>query len=157
MPIADAVAFAAPLAVGGIGGAVTGQAIPGWYRRLRKPSWNPPDAVFAPVWTTLYCLMGLGLVLARHADEARRPRTEAVFGLQLALNLGWSLVFFGRRSPGAALVVIVLLWAAIVATIAEFWRSRHLAAAMLLPYLGWVTFATALNAEIWRLNSTGRR
>ena len=148
----DALAFAAPLAVATIGGAVTAREIPTWYRTLDKPPWTPPDAVFAPVWTTLYLLMGLALVLARRADPARSPRTEIVFSLQLALNLAWSLVFFGRRDPGAGLVVIVLLWAAIVATIAEFSRRRRLAGVLLLPYFVWVTFATILNAEIWRVN-----
>jgi tryptophan-rich sensory protein len=149
---ADGLAIAAPLAIGAVGGAVTAPAIPTWYRRLEKPSWNPPDTVFAPVWTTLYLLMGVALVLARRADPAHSPRAEAVFGLQLALNLAWSLVFFGRRDPRAGLGVILLLWAAILATVAEFGRTRVLAAALLLPYLAWVTFACGLNAEIWRLN-----
>ncbi len=148
----EVVAFAAPLAVGTIGGAITAREIPNWYRSLDKPLWNPPDALFAPVWTTLYLLMGLALVLARRADPARSPRTEVVFGLQLALNLAWSLVFFGRRDPRAGLAVIVFLWAAIVATIVEFWGTRRLAGVLLLPYLAWVSFATILNAEIWRLN-----
>jgi translocator protein len=148
----DAFAFVAPLAVAAIGGAVTARAIPTWYRRLDKPGWEPPDAAFAPVWTTLYLLMGVAVVLARRADPGRSPRTEAIFGLQLALNLGWSVAFFGRRDPAAGLVVIVPLWAAIVATIAEFWGTRRLAAALLVPYLAWVTFATLLNAEIWRRN-----
>ena len=148
----DALAFAAPLAVGGIGGAITAPAIPTWYRHLNKPPWNPPDGLFAPVWTTLYLLMGVAIVLVRRADPSRRRRAEAVFGLQLALNFAWSVAFFGRRDPRAGLVVIVLLWGAIVATIGEFWRTRRLAAAILVPYLAWVTFATVLNAEIWRLN-----
>ena len=94
--------------------------------------------------------MGVAVVLARRADPGRTPRTEAVFALQLALNL--SVAFFGRRDPTAGLVVIVLLWAAIVATIREFWGSSRPAAALLLPYLGWVTFATVLNADIRRRN-----
>jgi tryptophan-rich sensory protein len=148
----DALAFAAPLAVGGIGGAITAPAIPTWYRHLDKPIWNPPDSLFAPVWTTLYLLMGFAIVLVRRANTPRRRRAETVFGLQLALNLAWSVAFFGRRDPAAGLAVIVLLWAAIAATMGEFWRARHVAAAILVPYLAWVTFATALNAEIWRLN-----
>jgi tryptophan-rich sensory protein len=148
----DAVAMAAPLLVGAIGGSVTSREIPTWYRSLDKPAWNPPDAVFAPVWTTLYLLMGVALVLERHANRARGRRSEALFTLQLSLNLAWSLAFFGRRDPAAGLVVIVLLWAAILATMAAFWRTRPLATALLLPYLGWVSFATMLNAQIWRLN-----
>lgn len=148
----DAVALAAPFAVGGIGGVVTAREIPVWYRALEKPDWNPPDAVFGPVWSSLYLLMGVALVLARRAAPERSPRTEAVFGLQLALNLAWSLVFFGRRDVAGALVVIVLLWGAIVATTVEFSRARRLPAALLVPYLAWVTFAALLNAEVWRLN-----
>src|SRR5215212_10052829 len=95
--VVDALAFAVPLAVGGIGGAITAPAIPTWYRHLDKPRWNPPDGLFAPVWTTLYLLMGLAIVLVRHADSSRRRSAHAIFGLQLALNFAWSVAFFGRR------------------------------------------------------------
>lgn len=137
-----------------IGGLVTVQAIPTWYRALQKPSWNPPDALFGPVWTALYLMMGIALVVARRAAPERTARLGSVFGLQLALNLAWSLVFFGRRDPQAGLAVIGLLWVAIVATIAEFSRGRRLAAALLLPYLAWVSFAMLLNEQIWELNRT---
>ena len=150
--IGDAVALGSPLVVAAVGGVATAGAIPGWYRTLEKPAWNPPDSVFAPVWTTLYLLMGVAMIVARRAARERRPRTQAAFGLQLALNLAWSLAFFGGRNPAAGVAVIVLLWAAIVATVAEFGRASRLAAALLLPYLAWVTFAAGLNAEIWRLN-----
>jgi benzodiazapine receptor len=150
----DALAIAAPLGVAAIGGLVTVQAIPTWYRTLAKPSWNPPDALFGPVWTVLYLMMGAALIVARRAAPDRTARLGSVFGLQLALNLAWSLVFVGRRDTQAGLVVIGLLWIAIVATIAEFSRARRLAAALLLPYLAWVSFATLLNAEIWQLNRT---
>jgi tryptophan-rich sensory protein len=148
----DVVALGAPLAVGAIGGVATAPQITTWYRSLQKPAWNPPDAVFAPVWTTLYLLMGVALVLARRGDPQHAARAQAVFGLQLALNLAWSVVFFNRRDPQGGLVVIVLLWAAIVATIVAFAKARPLSAALLLPYLAWVTFAAVLNAEVWRLN-----
>lgn len=150
--IGDAVALGSPLAVGAVGGVATAAAIPGWYGTIEKPAWNPPDQVFAPVWTTLYLLMGVAMVVARRASPERRQRTEAAFGLQLALNLAWSLAFFGGRSPAAGVVVIVLLWAAIVATITEFRRASRLSAVLLLPYIAWVTFAGGLNFEIWRLN-----
>jgi tryptophan-rich sensory protein len=151
---ADVLAFTAPLAVGGIGSVPTARSIPLWYRTLDKPSWNPPDAVFGPVWTTLYALMGIALVLVRR--EARNPsseRAQAVFALQLALNLAWSFVFFGGRSVRGGVVVIGFLWVAIAATIATFWRVRPVAALLLMPYLGWVTFASALNTEIARRNA----
>ncbi len=153
---ADLVAIAAPLGIGVVGGAISAPAIRTWYRTLDKPSWNPPDAVFGPVWTTLYILMGVALALARRAAPERSPRTEAAFGLQLALNLGWTAVFFGRRDIGGALVAVGALWAAIVVAIVELARARPLAGALLLPYLGWVTFAAALNLEVWRRNRVAR-
>ncbi len=152
--VADLAAFIAPLAVGGLGTIPTAKSIPTWYRTLDKPDWRPPDKAFGPVWTTLYALMGLALVLVRRARGApnRIDTAQAVFGLQLALNLAWSFVFFGGRSPRGGLVVIVLLWAFILATLAEFWRVKRVAALLMVPYLGWVTFAAVLNAEIARRN-----
>ncbi len=148
-----ALVVALPLAVGGIGAIWTAEAIPAWYRSLAKPSWTPPDFVFAPVWTTLYLAMGVAML------DVIRSRREGVglagvlFGLQLALNLGWSWLFFGRRNPDAALIEIALLHASIVATILAFGRVRPRAALLLLPYLAWVSFAAVLNAEVVRLNS----
>lgn len=151
--IDDVAAFVAPFAAGALGTIPTARAIPTWYRTLEKPSWNPPDALFGPVWTTLYALMGLALVLVRRADGAQRAdAAQAVFGLQLALNTAWSFVFFGGRSPRGGLVVIALLWVSILATTVAFWRVRPAAALLLLPYLGWVSFAGVLNAEIARRN-----
>jgi tryptophan-rich sensory protein len=153
--LGSALVVAMPVAVGAIGAVWTAEAIPGWYRALEKPSWNPPDAVFAPVWTALYISMGVALL---DVLRTRRNGTNGValatvlFGLQLALNLGWSWVFFARRSPEAALVEIALLHLAITATILAFGRIRPRAALLLLPYLAWVSFAAALNAEIVRLN-----
>lgn len=154
MKRADAVALVAPFAVGVIGSIPTARAIPTWYRTLDKPAWNPPDAVFGPVWTTLYALMGVALVLVRRAgkEPATVRRAEAVFGLQLALNLAWSFVFFGGRNLRGALGVIAALWITILATIVEFSRVRRLAAALLVPYFAWVTFASLLNADIARRN-----
>jgi tryptophan-rich sensory protein len=144
-------AFLAPLVVGALGTIPTARAIPTWYRTLDKPAWNPPDRVFGPVWTTLYGLMGLALVLIRRQGDRSADRAQALFGLQLALNLAWSFVFFGSRSVRGGVVVIVLLWIAILATIAASWRVRRSAAALLVPYLAWVSFASILNLEIaWR-------
>ena len=149
----DVAALGAPFLVGALGSIPTAAAIPGWYRDLDKPDWNPPDAVFGPVWTTLYALMGIALVLARRESRDRsRAGAETVFGLQLALNLAWSFVFFGSRSLRGGLVVIGLLWLSIVACIIEFRRVSRVAALLLVPYLGWVSFASALNAEIARRN-----
>lgn len=152
----DIAALVAPLAVGALGSVPTARAIPGWYRSLDKPSWNPPSVVFGPVWTTLYALMGLALLLVRRtdrADPAATARAETVFGLQLALNLAWSFVFFGGRSLRGALGVIAALWVSILATMVQFWSIRRVAALLLVPYLAWVGFASVLNAEIARRNA----
>ena len=149
----DVAALVGPFAVGALGSIPTARSIPTWYRTLDKPSWNPPDAVFGPVWTTLYALMGVSLLLIRRGSEGpARAGAEALFGLQLALNLAWSFVFFGGRNVRGALSVIALLWISILATIAAFWRIDRSAALLLAPYLGWVTFASLLNAEISRRN-----
>ncbi len=147
-------ALAAPFVVGALGTIPTARAIPSWYRSLDKPGWRPPDWLFGPVWTTLYALMGIALVLVRRQDgpERHKGEAQAVFGLQLALNLAWSFVFFGGRSPRGGLVVISALWLAILATIAQFGRVRRTAALLLVPYLAWVSFASLLNAEIARRN-----
>jgi translocator protein len=162
--LGDLAALVAPFAVGGLGAIPTVKAIPTWYRVLEKPRWNPPDRVFGPVWTALYGLMGIALVLVRQergtaasnwaaSNRAASDRAQALFGLQLALNLAWSFVFFGGRSVRGGLVVILLLWLSIVATIGGFARVRPAAATLLLPYLGWVTFASILNADIARRNA----
>lgn len=143
-------AILAPIAVGALGTLPTIPAIRGWYRTLDRPAWNPPDAVFGPVWSTLYLLMGIAMLLVRRTQGSRNA--EALFGLQLALNLAWSYAFFGLRSPAAGAAVIVALWLAIVATVAAFARRSRLAATLLVPYLAWVTFAAALNLEIRRRN-----
>ena len=141
-----------PLAVGALGSIPTARSIPTWYRTLEKPGWNPPDAVFAPVWTTLYGLMGVALTLVRRERGSSAAAAQAAFGLQLALNLAWSFVFFGSRDPRGALGVVGMLWLAILGTIVAFWRVRPAAALLLVPYLAWVSFASLLNAEIVRRN-----
>jgi translocator protein len=149
----DVAALVAPLAVGALGSVPTARAIPTWYRTLDKPAWNPPDRVFGPVWSTLYGLMGVALVLVRRQERGpSSDRAQAVFGLQLALNLAWSFVFFGARSVRGALVVMALLWLAILGTIAATWQVDRRAALLLVPYLGWVSFASILNVEIARRN-----
>jgi translocator protein len=145
---------ACPLAVGAISGAMTAPAITGWYRTLERPRWNPPDRVFGPVWTGLYAAMGIALQRVVRADGPAGARRVAVglFGLQLALNFGWSWVFFVEREIGLAVIDILALWLAIVATLVAFARLSPGAAALMVPYLGWVTFAAALNVAIWQRN-----
>jgi tryptophan-rich sensory protein len=128
-------------------GALTTDASLYW--SLPTPSWAPPAWLFAPVWLTLYTMMGVAAwrVWTRPRSPARTTAL-GLFAVQLVLNAGWSPIFFGLEAPRAALVVIVLLWAAIAATIAAFLRVSRGAALLLVPYLAWVTFATALNAAI---------
>ncbi len=135
-------------------GWVGSRFVPGdWYAGLAKPSWNPPSSVFAPVWTTLYVLMGLAAWLVwRQTGFAGARAALGLFALQLVLNGLWSYLFFGSHQPGVALVEIVVLWLAILATTVGFWRVSVPAGMLLLPYLAWVGFAAALNFQLWRLN-----
>lgn len=130
------------------------QFTPGpWYEGLNKPSWNPPNWIFGPVWTVLYLLMAVsGWLIWRQRESHAVGAALAVFVLQLLLNAAWSWIFFGLHRPGLALVEIVALGLTILATVLLFWRIQPLAGALLLPYLAWVSFATVLNGAIWRLN-----
>ena len=137
-----------------IGSAFTGSALSDWYPGLEKPSFNPPNWLFGPVWTVLYLAMAVaGWLVWRREGFSGATAPLAVFGVQLALNLLWSGLFFGLRSPGLALGEIIVLWVAILATIVLFRRVSTPAALLLVPYLAWVTFAAVLNFEIWRLNA----
>jgi tryptophan-rich sensory protein len=142
-------------AAGGIGSIFTRDSLKEWYPSLEKPSFTPPGWVFGPVWTSLYALMGASFYVAERQQEEGSNEAKAsrvLFGIQLVLNALWSYVFFGRRSPSWALVEIVFLWAAIVATTVTFWRISRTAALLMLPYLLWTSFATLLNYKIWSLN-----
>jgi tryptophan-rich sensory protein len=124
-----------------------------FYRQLAQPSWAPPSSVFGPVWSLLYALMGIAAWLVWREGGWRRQRGAlGLFVLQLAVNALWSWLFFGWHRGALAFADIVLLWLLIVATVIGFWRVRPLAGALLLPYLGWVGFATALNYAVWHLN-----
>ena len=131
----------------------TSRSLVDWYPTLNKPSFNPPNWIFGPVWSVLYTMMAISAWMVWRSESLSRTRVAlGIFGVHLLLNLGWSLIFFGLHNTGAAFVEIVLLWLSIVATIVAFWRIRRPAAVMLIPYLGWVSFASALNFAIWRLN-----
>jgi tryptophan-rich sensory protein len=153
-PAIDLAIGAAPLVVGAASGALTAPAIRSWYRRLERPSWNPPDRVFGPVWTALYATMGVALVRVVRSDRPADARRLAVglFGLQLALNFGWSWIFFVEHEIGLAVAEILVLWVAIAATAVTFGRLAPSAGLLLVPYLAWVTFAAALNVAVWRRN-----
>ncbi len=148
------VSLLAPLVAGGIGATATAESVRTWYPTLRKPSFNPPDWIFGPVWSTLYLLMGIAdFLVSRQADGGPAlRRARLLYRAQLVLNVLWSILFFRRRSQFAALVEIVFLWIAIVLTIRAFARVSPRAALLLVPYLLWVSFATVLNGAIWRLN-----
>ena len=141
------------LLVSAAGGMVTATSVDTWYQALAKPSFNPPDWVFAPVWTTLYFLMGVSgwRVWRRSALRATRGAL-ALFGLQLFLNFAWSVLFFGFQRIDLALIDIAILFVAIVANMIVFWRIERLATLLLVPYAAWVVFAIVLNVSIWLLN-----
>jgi tryptophan-rich sensory protein len=144
---------AACFAVAGVGGCFTSGPVETWYPGLSKPWWTPPDWLFGPVWTVLYLSMAIAAWLVwRQEGSLRAARPLSLFAAQLALNLAWSALFFGLRSPAAALADIALLWCAILATAISFRRVNLAAGLLLVPYLGWVSFASALNLAIWRLN-----
>lgn len=147
------VAIAACEIVGSAPAVVTVGALDPWYTGLVRPAFTPPGWVFGPVWTVLFALMGTAVYVA-YRDGRGPPRRNALllFGGQFALNVAWTLVFFGMRSPTGGLLVIVALWVAIVATTVAFARVRSEAAWLLVPYLVWVSFAAALNAGIVWLN-----
>jgi benzodiazapine receptor len=141
------------LAAGALGAAITAPAIPTWYAGLAKPSFNPPDWLFGPVWTALYLMMAVAAWLVWRRGAARAALL--LFALQLVLNSAWSLLFFGIHRVDLALIDIVVLLAAIVATTLAFRRASTIAALLFVPYIAWVSFAMALNIAIWRLNWTG--
>ncbi len=138
----------------GITGAVfTSTGLESWYATLERPDLAPPNWVFGPVWTTLYALMGAAAWLVWREGRGRTLQVAlGVFAVQLALNFAWSFVFFGAQEILWALVVIVALLAAIIATMGAFWGIDRRAALLLVPYLAWVSFATYLNYGFWTLN-----
>jgi len=142
------------LAAGFIGSIFTNASIPTWYAALEKPSFNPPNWLFAPVWTILYILMGISAFLVWRVGLSG-PNVKmalVIFIIQLILNAFWSVAFFGLRSPMAGLIVIVILWVAILLTILSFARVSITAGVLLIPYILWVSFASILNAAIYILN-----
>ena len=141
--------------VGFIGSIATQEGLESWYSTLEKPSFNPPDYIFAPVWTALYVMMGIAAGLVWHQGWQRKEVSNALmfFLTQLVLNGLWSTVFFGIQDLTAALVIIVLLWIMIGITTRKFFSIQSWAGILMLPYFLWVTFATVLNAAILSLNS----
>lgn len=143
------------LGAGILGSFFTISAIPNWYVTLNKPSFSPPNYLFAPVWTILYILMGISLYLVwkkKNPSTSLRTGVPAVFWIQLILNASWSIIFFGMRNPALALVDIIVLWIVILLTIKSFYKINKFAGQLLFPYLVWVSFASILNLAIILLN-----
>ncbi|MEM7010519.1 MAG: TspO/MBR family protein [Verrucomicrobiota bacterium] len=140
--------------LGGASGILTSQSIAGWYANLEKPPGNPPNWVFGPVWTALYAMIGVSFALNWHLgfEDKDGKRARLLFFVQMALNIAWTPMFFGLHQMLVALVIIVLLWATILATIIAFSKRSKLAAWLMVPYIIWVSYATYLNAAYWFLN-----
>lgn len=142
----------ASFAAAAVGGVASGNAA-GFYQQLAKPAWAPPPWLFGPVWSVLYLLMGIAAWLVwRERGFAGARAALTLFVAQLAANALWTWLFFAWRRGALAFGEILLLWLLIAATIAAFWRVRPVAGALLLPYLLWVSFATALTFAVWRMN-----
>ena len=150
----SALALAGWLVLSFSAAVIGGFFMPGaWYATLKKPSWNPPNWIFGPVWTGLYTTMAIAAWLVwKRGGFAGQRVALSLFLAQLLFNALWSPLFFGLRHPALAFADIVLLWLALLGTVAAFWSARPIAGALLLPYLAWVTFASALNFALWRLN-----
>lgn len=166
------VALVIPFIAASIGSGATNSSRSGWYRRLRKPAWNPPAWVFGPVWTLLYLAMGVASWLVwrqgQLSAEEETPYDRSIaraevrsaftfYGIQLGLNALWSVLFFGLRRIDLALIEITALWSMILVTLNRFYRIRPLAGLLLAPYQLWVTYAVLLNARVWQLNRSRLR
>ena len=147
------VAMAVCFSAAAIGGFATSSSVDDWYVGLNKPSFNPPNWIFAPVWSLLYFMMSVSVWLVWKDSRFSDSRVAiAFFGFHLVLNVLWSVMFFGMQQPGIAMICIIALWCSIVITMKLFTPFSKLAAGLLGPYLAWVTFASALNYAIWSLN-----
>lgn len=147
------ICIAIPLVSGSLSGLAIAEHISSWYSTLNKPSFNPPNYLFGPVWSVLYILMGIGLYLILQTPKsAMRTKSILLFAVQLILNLSWSFIFFNAQSPFAALIIIGLLWIAILMMMIYFHTLSPIASYLQIPYLLWVSFASVLNAAIWLLN-----
>ena len=153
-PVAFVVNIAIPLAVGATGAFFTASSVKTWYTTLNKPSFNPPNTIFAPVWTTLYIIMGISAYLIwqkRHTIK-HFPRTIAIYAIQLILNLMWSFIFFYAHQIGVALFEIIVLLLVVITNALTFYKIDKLAGLLFIPYILWVSFATVLTYNIFILN-----
>ena len=140
------------LALGIASGFSTIQSITDWYQYLNKPSFNPPNWIFGPVWTILYLMMGIAFAMIWHSRHPQKNKAMLLFAIQFVFNLAWSFLFFNRHLLGIAFIEILLMGCFIALTIISFYKINKLAAYLLIPYLCWVSFAAVLNGAIWFLN-----
>ena len=143
-----------PLLVGAVAGLFTSSGVKGWYALANKPWFNPPDWIFAPVWTGLYIMMGIAffLIWRAAADKKIKQTAMILFVVQLVINFFWSFIFFKLQQPGWAFAEIILMWVTILLTILSFGKISSTAAWLMVPYICWVSFALVLNYSIWKLN-----
>lgn len=148
------IALIVPIGIGIGSRFLTMDAVNGWFLTLNKPSFNPPNSIFAPVWTVLYLLMGLAFFFVWKSYEPAELKRQAFifYFLQLGLNFMWSLIFFAAQLPGFAFIEIVLLWLMILGTLISFANVSRFAGWLMAPYFCWVSFAAVLNFFIWRMN-----
>lgn len=142
-------------AAGFFGSLFTTPKIATWYQGVTKPSFNPPNYLFGPVWTLLFILMGISLYIiwiSKFKDRTYKKEVITIFAIQLVLNIFWSILFFGFESPMLAFFEIIALWVSIFATIIGFYKISKIASLILIPYILWVSFASVLNFFIWKLN-----
>lgn len=140
------------LSLGILSGFSTADSITSWFQFIKKPSWNPPNWLFGPVWTVLYIMMGIAVALIWQSKHKNKTIAITLFIVQFILNLGWSFIFFNMHLMGWAFVEIIIMLIFILFTIFSFKKINKTAALLLLPYLCWVSFATVLNGTIWYLN-----
>ena len=154
-PIKFIISVLIPVGIGAISGLFTASNVKTWFVTVAKPSFNPPGWLFAPVWTTLYVMMGIAFFLVwknETIQKSIKQKAIILFAIQMVLNFLWSFIFFQQHEIGWALVDIVLLWIFILLTIFSFAPISKTAAWLLVPYISWVSFATILNFAIWQLN-----
>ena len=152
------VSIVACFAAAGIGSLFTFKAIPTWYATLKKPPYTPPNWAFGPVWAALYTLMAVSVFIVWRKGLAAEGVLPAfvLFWIQLAVNVIWSIIFFGMKSKGGGVITIIALWLLIAATMAASFQVSAWAGGLLVPYLVWVTIASYLNIGVWRLNKTNK-
>lgn len=148
------ISLALPFLAGAIGSAFTTTGLDSWYQTIVKPSFNPPNWIFGPVWSTLYLLMGIALYLLwqKGLQDKFIKNSFILFLIHLAVNSLWSIVFFGLQNPGLAFLVIIILWFMILTLIIRFYKIDKRSAWLLVPYILWVSFASVLNFSIWQIN-----